>query len=113
MLSWDDGDPNVPDEIGQTPVHLAAKCGKASSLQLLLSKGGRLDLKDDDGLTAIKLATDQSIDAIIQHQIATMIGKQISKFFTRRMEGLQSFCSFTLDEKQYTGCELFLNDVSE
>ncbi|XP_028390620.1 uncharacterized protein LOC114515542 isoform X2 [Dendronephthya gigantea] len=86
MLSWQDGDPNIADEIGQTPVHLAAKCGKASSLQLLLSKGGRFDLEDDDGKIAMELATDQCIETIIQHEIATMIRKGISKFFTRGME---------------------------
>jgi hypothetical protein len=87
MLSWEDGNPNTADEIGQTPVHLAAKCGKATSLRLLLRKGGILDLEDDEGMTPIKLATDSCIDTIIQHQIATMIGKQISKYFMRKMEG--------------------------
>ena len=89
MLSWEDGNPNTADEIGQTPVHLAAKCGKATSLRLLLRKGGILDFEDDEGMTPIKLATDRCIDTIIHHQIATVIGKQISKYFMRKMEGLQ------------------------
>ena len=89
MLSWKDGDPNIPDEIGQTPVHVAAKCGKASTLRLLLTKGGRLDLEDEDGKTPIKHATDECILTIIHHQLATKIGKELSKFyFLRIMRGL-------------------------
>ena len=88
MLSWDDGDPNIADEIGQTPVHVAAKCGRASSLRLLLRKGGRLDLEDEDGKTPIKHATDECISTIIHHEIATRIGKEMSKIFCIKiMEG--------------------------
>lgn len=57
MLSWPDGDPNKPDKLGQTPVHLAARCGQASCLRLLLNNGGMLDLKDKLGKTPIQLAS--------------------------------------------------------
>jgi ankyrin repeat protein len=90
MLSWEDGNPNTADEIGQTPVHVAAKCGKASSLRLLLSKGGRLDLKDDQGMTPMNLATDACTEAIMNHQITTAFGRKISKYIIRNIKGLRS-----------------------
>ena len=90
MLSWEDGNPNSADEIGQTPVHVAAKCGKSSSLRLLLKKGGRLDLEDEDGMTPINLATDECTATIIRHQITTEIGREITQiFFQRFKEGLE------------------------
>ena len=98
MLSWDDGDPNIADEIGQTPVHVAAKCGRASSLRLLLRKGGRLDLEDEDGKTPIKHATDECILTIIHHQVATRIGKEISKICCIKiMEGSSYIMLFSRD----------------
>ena len=91
MLSWEGGNPNSADEIGQTPVHVAAKCGKASSLRLLLNKGGRLDLEDENCMTPIKLATDECIETIIRHQVTTEIGREISKlFFMRIRKGLNN-----------------------
>lgn len=76
MLSWPDGNPNVPDKVdGQTPVHIAARCGRASSLKLLLNKGGSLDIKDKNGVTPIDLANRHCMDVIIEHHIGRVIWK--------------------------------------
>ena len=90
MLSWDDGNPNIADEIGQTPVHVAAKCGRTSSLRLLLRKGGRLDVEDNEGMTPITEATYECHATIIKHQVVAMISKEIKSYFMQIMEGLQN-----------------------
>ena len=41
---------------GCTPIHLAAENGNASVLEYLLSKGGKCDLKSNDGQTALHFA---------------------------------------------------------
>ena len=82
MLSWEDGDPNIQDEVGQTPVHLAARCGKASTLRLLLNRGGRLDLKDEEGNTPGDLADiGQCSLVILRHDLELLISKMIRRKF--------------------------------
>lgn len=77
MLSWSDGNPNIPDELGQTPVHLAARRGLASSLRLLLDSGGNLGKRDKNGENPIQLANDDNdcMDVILGYQISAMIAK--------------------------------------
>ena len=59
MLSWSDGEPNVPDpKDGRTPVHLAAWKGHANCLKLLLMNGGDLHRVDQNGDTPLSLASD-------------------------------------------------------
>lgn len=89
MLSWEDGDPNVADDIDQTPVHVAARCGNVRCLRLLLSKGGRIDSEDINGKTPIELATDQCKETIIQYQFTTMFEKEFSKLYMKELERLQ------------------------
>ena len=91
MLSWEDGDPNIQDEIGQTPVHVAAKCGRASTLRLLLRKGGRLDVVDFEGMTPVNGATCECHSIIIKHQVVAMISREIKSYFMQIMEGLLTF----------------------
>lgn len=85
MLSWPDGNPNIPDKLGQTPVHLAARFGRASSLRLLLDNGGKLDLKDKNGETPIQLARcdDDCMNEILLHQFLAILSKH-------RLEGFKS-----------------------
>ena len=67
MLSWPDGDPNIQDSIdGQTPVHVAARCGQLSSLKLLLNKGGSLHIKDKKKCTPIALAAQSCMETILE-----------------------------------------------
>lgn len=70
MLSWPECNPNVPDEIdGRTPVHVAAERGKETCLKLLLKKGGKLDLKDKNGDTPIKLVSSFRCVVVIVHYL--------------------------------------------
>ncbi len=46
-------DPNVRDNEGRTPLHGAAHKGRNSVVQLLVDRGGRLDIHDDGGRDTI------------------------------------------------------------
>ena len=37
------GDPNVADELGRSPLHIAAKTGDITSVNLLLERGAMID----------------------------------------------------------------------
>ena len=43
-------------EDGQTLLHVASEAGHAPVVELLMASGGRRDLMDDDGQTALHLA---------------------------------------------------------
>ena len=77
MLCWPNGNPNTPDDLGQTPVHLAAMCGRGSSLRLLLDKGGDLKILDRNGKSPIQLANnhDDCINVILLHQFSAMLSQ--------------------------------------
>ena len=77
ILSWPLQNANVPDDLGQTPVHIAARFGRASCLRLLLYKGGKLDIKDKEGKTPIQLACDHDdcTNVILLYQFSTMLSK--------------------------------------
>lgn len=52
-------DPNIPDPSGTYPLHLAAEFGHSDAPQLLeslISHGARIDVRDEEGATAIFLA---------------------------------------------------------
>jgi hypothetical protein len=42
-------DPNFPNKRGYTPLHAAAEEGHLEILQLLLSRGGKINIIDDNG----------------------------------------------------------------
>ncbi len=43
-------DPNLADNLGRTPLHLAAKCGDTEALRQLISKGARIDVIEKVGV---------------------------------------------------------------
>lgn len=64
-----DGDPslvNARDEFEYTPLHLAADRGHLDIVRLLLSRGADVNLKDQDGDTALEIATVAKHDPIVQ-----------------------------------------------
>ncbi|KAG8741606.1 hypothetical protein FRC12_015613 [Ceratobasidium sp. 428] len=64
-----DGKPslvNARDEFEYTPLHLAADRGHLNVVRLLLSRGADTSLKDQDGDTALEIATVAKHDPIVQ-----------------------------------------------
>ncbi|KAG9127990.1 hypothetical protein FRC07_006584 [Ceratobasidium sp. 392] len=64
-----DGQPslvNARDEFEYTPLHLAADRGHSNVVRLLLSRGADASLKDQDGDTALEIATVAKHDTIVQ-----------------------------------------------
>uniref|UniRef100_A0A1B0DA67 Uncharacterized protein n=1 Tax=Phlebotomus papatasi TaxID=29031 RepID=A0A1B0DA67_PHLPP len=52
-----DGDPNVQEVYGgMTPMHIAASNGNAVIFELLLQKGGNLEIVDEDGMAPLSYA---------------------------------------------------------
>ncbi len=100
MLSWPDGEPNIADELGQTPVHLAARCGRASCLHLLLDKGGDLNIRDKNGKTPIQLADgiDDCMNVILAYQISAMI----SKYRQKEVKGIKTSLMFNYIASMYS-----------
>lgn len=56
FLSAPHVDINVKDAFGQTPLHSAAQVGNLSAISLLISKGARVDLKNNKGYTPLESA---------------------------------------------------------
>ena len=56
MLLVAESDPDVQDLVGLTPLMLAAEAGRTKAVQRLIKRGCRLDLKDDEGRTALDIA---------------------------------------------------------
>ena len=50
-------DPNAVEHGGYAPLHQAAEPGDVPLIELLLARGARTDLQDDQGRTALDLAT--------------------------------------------------------
>jgi ankyrin repeat protein len=96
MLSWPDINANIPDDLGQTPVHLAAMCGRGSSLRLLLDKGGDLGILDKNGKSPIQLANgdDDSMNVILMHQFSAMISHY-------HLKGVKGTCMKTAGPMSY------------
>lgn len=49
-------DPNVKDELGRTPLHLAARSGRIKVVKMLLEHGADPNAKDRDGWTRLDVA---------------------------------------------------------
>lgn len=47
------------DDMGRTPLHVAARCGKTAMVQPLVQRGGKMDVRDNDGRTPLLLAAAQ------------------------------------------------------
>lgn len=58
--------PLMPLQHNITPLHVAAKWGKANMVTVLLSRGANIDNKTRDGLTALHCAARSGHEAVIE-----------------------------------------------
>lgn len=56
----------MPLQHNITPLHVAAKWGKANMVTVLLSRGANIDNKTRDGLTALHCAARSGHEAVIE-----------------------------------------------
>ena len=74
--------PNIPDENGETPIHVAAKEGHLDILELLLTKTNNVnDLKaqDNEGKTPLHHAAENGHHEIVKILIASIENQNVPK----------------------------------
>jgi ankyrin repeat protein len=76
-----DADPNLREQGGFTPLHVAAQNGDVEIIRALLLGGADLTYKSENGRTAMDIAMD------VGHEMATaLLGEGVTKRF-RHKEG--------------------------
>jgi ankyrin repeat protein len=58
-------DPNICNEYDKAPLHQSLSRGWLEATQLLLSYGAKVDERDEEGMTPLRLATSEGHDNII------------------------------------------------
>ncbi|MGE5375044.1 MAG: ankyrin repeat domain-containing protein [Bacteroidota bacterium] len=74
-------EPNVREQGGFTPLHVAAQNDDLETVRILLLGGADLALKNDEGKTALDLAMDAG-----HEKSAALLGEGVTKRFKRREE---------------------------
>jgi uncharacterized protein len=74
-------EPNLREQGGFTPLHVAAQNDDVDTIRFLLLGGADLSLKSDDGKTAFDLAMDAS-----HEKASALLGEGVTKRFKRRDE---------------------------
>lgn len=69
LLIVDNCQLDVKNKLGDTPLHSAAWKGHAEAVRMLLDKGARVDLKNNEGKTPLDLAKDAETEALLQHAV--------------------------------------------
>ena len=59
MLLANGGDPNLKDENGNNPLHMAAERGHKATMKLLLDAGANPDEEDAEGKAPLYIAAEQ------------------------------------------------------
>lgn len=81
MLLDNRAEPNVREQGGYTPLHVAAQNGDVEIILILLLGGADLNIKSSDGKTAMDIAMDAG------HEKATvLLGEGVTKRFRHREE---------------------------
>ena len=63
-------DPELPNDIGRTAMHLAANLGNVEVIRLLLEHGANIDTPDEDGATALWLAAAGGSVHALEHLLS-------------------------------------------
>ena len=74
-------DPNLREQGGFTPLHVAAQNDDVETIRFLLLGGADLTLKSEDGKTALDLAMDAG-----HEKASALLGEGVTKRFKRREE---------------------------
>jgi ankyrin repeat protein len=74
-------EPNLREQGGFTPLHVAAQNDDVETIRFLLLGGADLTLKSDDGKTALDLAMDAG-----HEKASALLGEGVTKRFKRREE---------------------------
>lgn len=66
LLLHHGADPNITDQTGTTPLHLASELGSVSLIEFLLEEGANVNVIDDEGETALFYALRGQRDAAVR-----------------------------------------------
>lgn len=58
-------DVNFQDNTGQTALHYAVSCSHEEICKYLVDKGARINIQDDDGVTALDMCSDEKLKSIL------------------------------------------------
>jgi len=84
---------DIKNEDGETPLHLAACLGEEESCDLLIKSGANVDIKDNDGLTPIDSALDNSYYTIAHMLSNASKGKKRYTSNSHRHEPYRRNCA--------------------
>ncbi|XP_060851600.1 acyl-CoA-binding domain-containing protein 6 [Rhopalosiphum padi] len=59
-------DVNFQDNTRQTALHYAASCGHEEICKYLVSKGARINIEDEDGITPLEMCTDEKLKLLLK-----------------------------------------------
>lgn len=58
-------DINFQDSTGQTALHYAVSCSHEEICKYLVGKGARINIQDEDGITALEMCSDEKLKSIL------------------------------------------------
>ncbi|VVC24890.1 FERM/acyl-CoA-binding protein, 3-helical bundle,Acyl-CoA-binding protein, ACBP,Ankyrin repeat- [Cinara cedri] len=58
-------DINFQDDTGQTALHYAVSCSHEAICEYLIGKGARINIQDEDGITALEMCSDEKLKSIL------------------------------------------------
>ncbi|KAL5239687.1 hypothetical protein ACI65C_007097 [Semiaphis heraclei] len=56
---------NFQDNTGQTALHYAVSCGHEEICKYLVSVGARINIQDEDGITALEMCSDEKLKSLL------------------------------------------------
>lgn len=65
LVEVQSADVNFQDDTGQTALHYAVSCGHEEICKYLIGRGARIDVQDEDGITALEMCSDERLKSIL------------------------------------------------